>query len=88
MGKAAEQEARERGAFDYLQKPVDYAGLKAVINRAWGLTKRVSLAVADDLRLSFLGDLPEKGQGAWLPNPSQHPTRARGSGLKGPPRRR
>ena len=62
-GKASEQEARERGAFDYLEKPVDYAGLKAVINRAWGLTKRVSLAVADDLRLSFLGDLPEKAKG-------------------------
>jgi DNA-binding NtrC family response regulator len=61
-GKAAEQEARERGAFEYLEKPVDYAGLKNVIYQAWGLTKRVSKAVTDDIRLTFLGDLPDKGK--------------------------
>ena len=61
--EATEQEARELGAFEYLEKPVDYAGLKKVINRAWGLTKRVSKAVADDIRLSFLGDSPERDEG-------------------------
>lgn len=63
-GKAAEQEARDRGAFAYLEKPVDYGGLKAVINRAWGLTKRVSQAVADDIRLSFFGDAPNEAKAA------------------------
>jgi len=60
-GKAAEQEAREGGALEYLEKPVDYAGLKNVINQAWGITRRVSKAVTDDIRLTFIGDLPDKG---------------------------
>ena len=62
-GAQSEREARDLGAFDYLEKPVDYAGLKSVINRAWDLTKRASKAVADDLLLSFLGDVPGQGRG-------------------------
>ena len=57
-----EKEARDRGAFEYLEKPVEYAGLKDVINRAWVLTKRVSKAVADDIFMSFFGDLPSQGE--------------------------
>jgi len=68
-GKAAELEAQDRGAFAYLEKPVDYGGLKAVINRAWSLTKRVSHAVADDIRLSFFGDMPKGDQSKEDPVP-------------------
>lgn len=69
-GKAAELEARDRGAFAYLEKPVDYGGLKMVINRAWNLTKRVSHAVADDIRLSFFGDMPKGDKSAATPSPT------------------
>jgi DNA-binding NtrC family response regulator len=62
-GKEREQEALDRGAFEFLEKPVEYKGLRAVIQRAWGLTKRASKAVADDLRLSFVGDLPGGSSG-------------------------
>ena len=62
-GEESEKEARGRGAFEYLQKPVDYVRLKDVVNRAWGLTKRVSKAVTDDILLTFMGDLPTKSEG-------------------------
>jgi len=62
-GEETEKEARNRGAFEYLRKPVDYVGLKEVINRAWALTKKVSKAVADDILLTFLGDLPTNSEG-------------------------
>jgi DNA-binding NtrC family response regulator len=51
-----EEEAREKGAFEFLEKPVDYPGLKSVIDRAWGITKKVTKAVADDLVLTFVGE--------------------------------
>jgi DNA-binding NtrC family response regulator len=66
-GKAAEEAALEGGAFQFLEKPVDYRGLRAVIQRAWGLTKRASKAIADDLRLSFAGDLPHGPSGSVPP---------------------
>ena len=59
-GVEFEKEARDRGAFEYLEKPVDYAGLRKVINRAWNLTKRVSKAVADDIRLTFWESCPRR----------------------------
>jgi DNA-binding NtrC family response regulator len=53
-GEAAEREARRRGAFDFLEKPADYVGLKAVVGRAWALAKGAAKAVGDDLRMTFM----------------------------------
>lgn len=52
--EAVEREARRRGAFDFLQKPADYVGLKAVIGRAWAFAKGAAKAVGDDLRMTFM----------------------------------
>lgn len=67
-GEESEKEARDRGAFDYLEKPVDYPGLRKVINRSWDLTRRVSKAVADDIRLTFWEGLPQEAPKPALPS--------------------
>jgi DNA-binding NtrC family response regulator len=56
--EAVEREARRRGAFEFLEKPADYAGLKAVIGRAWSFAKGAARVVGDDLRMTFMESEP------------------------------
>jgi DNA-binding NtrC family response regulator len=72
-GEAAEREARRRGAFDFVEKPADYVGLKAVVGRAWALAKGVATAVGDDLRMTFMES--ESARGASDQGGAGRPTR-------------